>query len=47
MKRDYIDFYLKIGAKNLGISEKFVDFLKKGDFYLKFLFLLKKEKGNF
>ena len=46
MKKEHLDFYLRIGAKNLGISEKFVDFLEKGDFYLKFFIPFEKRKGE-
>ncbi len=46
MKKDYLDFYLKVGAKNLGISEKFSEFLGKGDAYFKFYFPFEKRKGE-
>lgn len=46
MKNEYISFYLKVAGKNLGVSEKFVDFLEKGDAYLKFYFPFEKRKGE-
>lgn len=47
MKRDYVDFYLKVSAKNLGISEKFVEFIGKGDAYLKFFLPFERRRGEF
>lgn len=46
MKKDYLDFYLKVSAKNLGVSEKFAEFLGKGDAYLKFYLPFERRKGE-
>ncbi len=46
MKKENLDFYLKVGAKNLNISEKLVEFLEKGDAHLGFFIPFERKKGE-
>lgn len=46
MKKEILNFYLRVGAKNLNLSEKFVEFLEKGDAELKFYIPFEKKKGE-
>lgn len=46
MKKEVLDFYLKVGAKNLNISEKLVEFLEKGDAHLEFFMPFERKKGE-